>query len=637
MKKSLTLILLNLCFLAKAQITIIGHCSLNNEKLTNTQVILTDGNETLQKLNTKNTNDFQLRLEFGKIYRVYLYNKMSPRVILEVVANNIPEEKTAIHMTNEFNLEFYPLDDDDIDTSVFTKPYRKFIFDGHSKMVDDTIYNNAFERRILKMIPFVEEARDPKGIEFASTFAGRAVLNNDVKLPLLYKKVELIGKTGQVLKSTQTNRYGAFAFTGTKLSEVGKVRIETSENDLNGGEAHVINSKNKSVASSKCNNVKCEMNIPAEQAKTLVDNNYTSNIGGKLILASPGSKKFFAGKTVYLSNKRNTIIKKTSTNVLGTFVFEDIKPDVNYFIGVDAKEVGNGERIDFLNKDDKLIAKLDTLAAARKSIKISTDFNPVFNDISISDDEMKMNVRAKLYGDNTSNPIGRLKILLLNDAYVVIDSALTDDFGSFKFKYLPFLKRFYLTAENTNNILDVFNNILVYSNDDNLLKVMTHEKGTKFLYRPMAAEMSRLKEIELDDPWIELVIGEKRNEQEKKSTGKKTIIENILFNTNQYELLPQAKQILDKVILVLNTNKKIKLELSAHTDSKGNDNDNMVLSQMRAKSVREYITSGGIDPERLISVGFGESQLLNKCKNNVPCTELEHSQNRRVEFKILEE
>lgn len=87
---------------------------------------------------------------------MYLYNKISPRVILEVVADNIPEEKTAIHMTNEFNLEFYPLDDDDIDTSVFTKPYRKFIFDGHSKMVDDTIYNNAFERRILKMIPFVK-------------------------------------------------------------------------------------------------------------------------------------------------------------------------------------------------------------------------------------------------------------------------------------------------------------------------------------------------------------------------------------------------------------------------------------------------------------------------------------------------
>lgn len=635
MKRIFLVYLSLIAFALKSQITIIGHCALNNDKLTNTEIIVSDGNEILQKLNTKNTNNFQIKLDHGKIYRLHLYNKVSPRIILEVVANNIPEEKKAIHMTHELNLEFYYANDDDIDTSVFAKPYHKIIFDGVSKMVDDTTYNKAFERKILKMIPFVEEARDPKGLELPITIAGRAVLNNDVKLPLLYKKVELTGKNGQLLKTTQTNRFGAFAFTGVKFSEVAKVKIETTENDLNGGDAHLLNSKNKSVGVSKCTNGKCDVNIATEQAKTLIDNNYTSSLGGKLIIASPGSKKFFANKTVYLSNKRNTVIKKTTTNVLGTFVFEDIKPDVQYFIGVDAKEVGSGERIDFLNKDDKLIAKLDTIAGARRSMKITTDFNPIYNDISISDDEMKMNVRAKLYGDNTNNPIGKLKILLLNDAYVVIDSALTDDFGTFKFKYLPFLKRFYLSAENTNNILDVFNNILVYSNDDNLLKIMTHEKGTKFIYRPMSAEMSRLKEIELDDPWIELVIGDKS--ERNNSGNKKTIIENILFNTGQYELLTQAKQILDKVILVLNANKKIKLELSAHTDSKGNDNDNMVLSQMRAKSVREYITAGGIDAERLISIGYGESHLLNKCKNNVPCTELEHAQNRRVEFKIMED
>ena len=61
--------------------------------------------------------------------------------------------------------------------------------------------------------------------------------------------------------------------------------------------------------------------------------------------------------------------------------------------------------------------------------------------------------------------------MLLNDAYQVIDSAITDDFGAFKFKYLPFLKRFYLSAENSNNILDIFSNILVYSKDDNLIKI----------------------------------------------------------------------------------------------------------------------------------------------------------------------
>ena len=89
--------------------------------------------------------------------------------------------------------------------------------------------------------------------------------------------------------------------------------------------------------------------------------------------------------------------------------------------------------------------------------------------------------------------------------------------------------------------------------------------------------------------------------------------------------------------MVLNTNKKIKLELSAHTDSKGNDADNLKLSQLRAKTVREYITSAGVDEARIISIGYGETRLFNKCGNTSTCSELEHAQNRRVEFKIIEE
>ncbi|MBK9284150.1 MAG: OmpA family protein [Sphingobacteriaceae bacterium] len=633
------LIFISICFslLFKSQITFIGHCYINNEKLANTEILVNNGSDVIQKLNTNKTNDFSIKLEFGNIYRLHLKNELSPNLILEIVANNIPDEKKNIHMTHEMNIEFYYTNDDDIDTSVFKRPFKKLIFDGKSKIVEDTAYTAAFERKILRQIPLVEEARDPKGLEFPVTIAGRLVLNEDIKLPLSYKKVSIFNKENKILKRTETNRFGSFAFTGVKYSQISKIRIETASKEISGGEAHVLNSKHESVASSKCAGEGCYINLNSEKTKSLIDNNYTANIGGKLILSSPGSKKFFSNKTVYLSNKRNTVIQKTTTNILGTFVFEGLKPDASYYIGIDAKEASPGENIDFLNKDDKLVAQFDTVAAFRRSIKLSTDFNPTFNAISISDDEMKMNVRAKLYGDNTNNPIGKLKILLLNDAYVVIDSALTDDFGTFKFKYLPFLKKFYLSAENTNNILDVFNNILVYSIDDNLLKVMTHEKGTKFEYRPIPAEMNKLKEIEIDDPWFELITNDKERKTKRGLDQKKTIIENILFNNNEHELLPQAKQILDKVILVLKTNKSIKLELSAHTDSKGNDADNLKLSQLRAKSVREYITKAGIEIDRIISVGYGEGQLLNKCSNNVPCTELEHAQNRRVEFKILEE
>ena len=318
--------------------------------------------------------------------------------------------------------------------------------------------------------------------------------------------------------------------------------------------------------------------------------------------------------------------------MLGAFVFENIKPDNTYFLGVDAKEVGNGEQLDFLNKDDKLIGNFDTLAGARKSFKVNSDYNQRFNDVTIADEEMKMDVKAKLYGDNVNNPIGKLKILLLNDNYQVIDSTVTDDFGAFKFKYLPFLKRFYLSAENTDNILDVFNNIIVYSNDDNMVKIMTHEKGTKFNYKPIDSEITRLREIDIDDPWLSLLQPKKANTQTTK-----TIIESILFESNKTELLPQAKEVLDKVIVVLNTNKNLKIELSAHTDSKGNDADNLKLSQLRAKSATDYICATGIERERIISVGYGEGKLINKCGNTATCSELEHAQNRRVEFKILEE
>ena len=62
----------------------------------------------------------------------------------------------------------------------------------------------------------------------------------------------------------------------------------------------------------------------------------------------------------------------------------------------------------------------------------------------------------------------------------------------------------------------------------------------------------------------------------------------------------------------------------------------MELSDRRAKSTRDYIISQGIAADRIESAkGFGESQLINRCSNGVPCTEAEHQMNRRSEFIIV--
>ena len=78
------------------------------------------------------------------------------------------------------------------------------------------------------------------------------------------------------------------------------------------------------------------------------------------------------------------------------------------------------------------------------------------------------------------------------------------------------------------------------------------------------------------------------------------------------------------------------IKIESHTDSRGSDRYNMKLSDRRAKSSEEYITSRGIGNSRIeSSTGYGENQLLNKCVNGVKCTPEEHQLNRRTQFIII--
>lgn len=62
----------------------------------------------------------------------------------------------------------------------------------------------------------------------------------------------------------------------------------------------------------------------------------------------------------------------------------------------------------------------------------------------------------------------------------------------------------------------------------------------------------------------------------------------------------------------------------------------MILSEKRANATMKYIISQGIDSNRLIGKGYGETKLKNKCANGVPCSNAEHEINRRTEFVIIE-
>lgn len=123
---------------------------------------------------------------------------------------------------------------------------------------------------------------------------------------------------------------------------------------------------------------------------------------------------------------------------------------------------------------------------------------------------------------------------------------------------------------------------------------------------------------------------------EKIIINKPIVLENIYYDLDKWNIRPDAAIELDKLIKILNDNPKIVIELGSHTDSRAPDSYNMTLSDRRAKSAADYIVKkGGIDPSRITGKGYGETMLVNQCKNKVRCSEAEHQKNRRTEFKVV--
>lgn len=131
------------------------------------------------------------------------------------------------------------------------------------------------------------------------------------------------------------------------------------------------------------------------------------------------------------------------------------------------------------------------------------------------------------------------------------------------------------------------------------------------------------------------------NSSGKASPSVNTIINNTIglqpigFKKGDWSLSKNAKVELDKVMRYLHNNPGTKIEIGAHTDSRGNDFANFELSEKRASSCRSYMVQNGISPSRVLARAYGEIQLLNHCREGMECNEEQHKQNNRIEVKIL--
>lgn len=154
---------------------------------------------------------------------------------------------------------------------------------------------------------------------------------------------------------------------------------------------------------------------------------------------------------------------------------------------------------------------------------------------------------------------------------------------------------------------------------------MFYKKG----YFPLAISYSTLG---IDTGYVDL--GNINLPAISRATLNKTFEINISFMGNTLNTADATLPLLDGFAQLLTDNPLYKMKVRVHTSSRGAADLNLKISKQRAMAVSSYLINMNIDSTRIIPVGYGETLLKNRCKDNIPCTEEEHLQNERTEILL---
>lgn len=463
---------------------------------------------------------------------------------------------------------------------------------------------------------------------------GTILLTENINDPAKGVKVTLKEENGTVVETSKTNNQGFFEFKNLDADKKYIAVVDDSDPQFS-GKARFFMADGDGIiqrVTNKNGNDKFSFkNLPFDKnglPDLFTDDNLT--LAGNLLYGESPSKPLKNTK-LRIKNEYGDVVEETVTNEFGAFTFRNIPSDQNYIISMEDSDISLPEKtkITLTNKSGKEIKTFYTGNGGFNFKVLASDKNTI-KEMEADDDNLVMDIFGYVYDEN-KKPIGNAKLKIRDEAGGAVNEITTSANGKFNFKNLRADKNYIFEADEKDPVFSSTRRLFIADAKGRIYKVINKNGEGKFSFKVIDADKALLGEFVVDDPWLAVL--DMKNKQTKEEL---TIIENIYYEFGDYKFDAAGQKVLDKVITVLASNPKLIIELSSHTDSRSSDQFNLALSKKRAQYAVDYMISKGIDKKRLKAVGYGETKLLNKCANNVECTEEEHKINRRSEFKISE-
>lgn len=276
-----------------------------------------------------------------------------------------------------------------------------------------------------------------------------------------------------------------------------------------------------------------------------------------------------------------------------------------------------------VNPKGRLFLETDSVEVLEKTFQNICRVNSSYSTADIS---------GKLLIENKAKvPLTQHNVYLVKENTDTIKTTKTDDFGDFTFKQIDTTQHLSIRIEQNQKTKGGPRVYLARQSGEVISEFKRNSAGN-FEYKLLAIDVEKLSAIDDEDMDDITMKYKKFNASSKKDL---VVTENIYYESAKYSILTEGEIVLDKVLSILNSFPDVQLEVISHTDSQGDDNSNLLLSENRSNAVVNYLISKGVSNSRLKAIGKGETEIRNRCFNGIACSDKEHEYNRRTEFKFI--